>query len=168
MNGPLLRDIHLPPASWWPPAPGWWCVAGIVVLGCLVLVLSIAWRRRRSPLRAALHQIDMLEAAHAEDNDDARLADAASRLMRRIARRIEPVAATRSGAAWRAFVHRHAREAATREALDGLIDVRYRVHPSLDAPALLAALRAWCRQALGKPVARDAGAPVSGTTVTSA
>src|SRR5579875_60598 len=116
MNGPLLRDIHLPPASWWPPAPGWWCVAGIVVLGCLILVLSIGWRRRRSPLRAALREIDMLEADHAEDNDDARLAEAASR-----------------------------------EALDGLIDVRYRVHPSLDAPMLLAALRAWCRCALARP-----------------
>ena len=31
-QGPVLRDIHLPPdPSWWPPAPGWWMLAALVV-----------------------------------------------------------------------------------------------------------------------------------------
>ena len=48
----LLRDIHEPLApSWWPPAPGWWLVA-------LVLLAAVAWggwrrwRRRRRHLAA--------------------------------------------------------------------------------------------------------------------
>ena len=39
-QGPVLRDIHLPPdPSWWPPAPGWWMLAGLLLL----LALLAAW-----------------------------------------------------------------------------------------------------------------------------
>jgi hypothetical protein len=148
MNGPALRDIHVPPAQWWPPAPGWWMLAGLLLL----IACGIAWwlrhSTRRSPLRAALREIDALEAEYARDGDDTRLADAASRLMRRIARRIAPGVAGQTGASWRAFVMRYARDASTLEALDALADVRFRARPALDAPALLTALRCWCADAL--------------------
>lgn len=159
MNGPSLRDIHLPPASWWPPAQGWWWIAGFIVLGCAALTIWIARRHRRGPLRAALRELDTLAAAHAEDGDDALLADAASRLMRRVARRVDPAAATRSGTAWREFVQRYARDAGTRAALDRLLDERYRTRPALDPSALFAALRAWCRNALGTSVSRTRPVP---------
>jgi len=43
-----LRDIRgLDPASWWPPAPGWW----LVLVGLLVLagLAAILWRWLRRP-----------------------------------------------------------------------------------------------------------------------
>lgn len=92
MNAPLgtelqqLRDVHPPPAaSLWPPAPGWW------LLWALGLAL-IAWasarayaRRQRSlPWRAALHELDRIEASTARA--DERL-QAIALLLRRLALR---------------------------------------------------------------------------------
>jgi hypothetical protein len=53
-----------------------------------------------------------------------------------------------SGEAWRTFLHRYAREPVTQAALDRLLVARYLARPALDGPALVTALRAWCRQAL--------------------
>ncbi|TAN06442.1 MAG: DUF4381 domain-containing protein [Rhodanobacteraceae bacterium] len=148
MNGPALRDIHIPAAAWWPLAPGWWLLLGVLALACAGVVLWRAGRAQRGPLRAALREIDALEARHARDGDDACVVDGASRLMRRVARRIEPVAASRSGDAWRAFVHRYARDEGARGALDRLAEIRFHAQPSVDAEVLITALRAWCSDAL--------------------
>lgn len=154
-SGPVLRDIHLPPAAWWPLAPGWWLLA----LGLIFVLAGFAlwwwvWQRGHL-LHSVMREIDAIEAAHAANGDAARLADHASRLLRRVARRVDPAAAAQGGEAWRAFLHHHAHDPATRKALDDLADARFRAHPVLDAPALMAALRAWCRNALrGRSVPR--------------
>lgn len=153
MNGPVLRDIHVPPAPWWPLAPGWWLLLGVAVLACASIV---AWRvlhHRRGPLREALREINLLEAAYAGNHDATQLVEGASRLMRRVARRVEPGMASRPGNAWHAFVHRYARDAEVRGVLDRLSDVRFRWHPAVDAAPSIAALRAWCRDALCARVA---------------
>lgn len=159
-SGPVLRDIHLPPAGWWPPAPGWW----LLLLAVIAFAVGVAWwwrrRARRRPLQSILREIDAIEAAHADRHDDACAAEDASRLLRRMARRIDPAAATQDGAAWRAFVHRYARDAATRQALDALMDVRFRALPVLDVPAVAAALRVWCRTAWRAPRGRRFQEPV--------
>lgn len=161
-NGPVLRDIHLPPAAWWPLAPGWWMLLALVVLSAVFGAWWCMRRARRRPRVAALREVDALAAAFARDGDAGRLADGASRLLRRVARSIDPAAAARDGEAWRAFLHAHARGAAEREALDGLVDARFRAQPRLDAPALLATLRAWCRSALADGGARKVSRKATG------
>ncbi|MGH8182257.1 MAG: DUF4381 domain-containing protein [Rhodanobacteraceae bacterium] len=162
MNGPALRDIHVPAAGWWPLAPGWWLLLGVAALVCAGFV---AWRvllGRQSPLRAALREIGSLEAAYARDHDAAQLVEGVSRLMRRVALRIEPGIASQSGDAWRAFVNRHAHDAGARGVLDRLDEARFRARPSVDATTLAAALRVWCRDALRWP--RRNGAKWRGET----
>ncbi|MGH8215707.1 MAG: DUF4381 domain-containing protein [Rhodanobacteraceae bacterium] len=168
-SGPVLRDIHLPSAAWWPPAPGWWIVAALVLL-MIGFGAWLLWRRGRQRMRrAALREIDGLATAYENDRDDTQLADGASRLLRRAARAVDAGAASLSGDAWRAFLHQYARDATTRKTLDHLVEARYLAHPAMDAAALLAALRAWCGNALrsGPQHARDHSRTRLGIVATS-
>jgi hypothetical protein len=55
-----LRDIHLPAdISWWPLAPGWWVLAGAVVVAALAVV-AINYVRRRTVRYRALHELNDL------------------------------------------------------------------------------------------------------------
>ena len=54
-----LRDIHLPgPVGWWPPAPGWW-----ILVGLLFVAGIFAWLRYRSHFRerAALRSLRAIQ-----------------------------------------------------------------------------------------------------------
>jgi len=88
-----LHDIVLPPAvSWWPPAPGWYVVGGILVI--LILVLAHrAWKHWHANAyrRAALRELDSV-------NDPARIAEVLRRTALAAAPR--PVIAGKTGAAW--------------------------------------------------------------------
>jgi hypothetical protein len=151
--GPLLRDIHVAPAPWWPPAPRWWLLAMLLVVVAALVVIAMRRRARQRPLQIALGELDALARAYARDGDAARVLDRASRLVRRVARRTEPAIASQTGAPWRAFLHRHARDACTAAALEVLLDARFRPASDVDVGALLAALRKWCRAALRHPAA---------------
>lgn len=156
-NRPALRDIHLPPVSWWPPAPGWWVLTALIVL---LIAASIWWVLRRHkhamPRRAAQRELDALAARHARDHDDAALLARVSRLLRRIALLLEPAVAARDGAAWRAFLQTRGQDAFDHTQLDALVDAPYRARIAIDAQQLLAAARRWCECALKRRGARDA------------
>jgi hypothetical protein len=102
-----LRDIHLPGAApFWPPAPGWWVVAALVVL-LVGWVSVVAWRRRdrERARRRLLDALAALQADFARERSSEHLARVA-RLMRRIAlsRFSRERVAALSGAAWLRFL----------------------------------------------------------------
>jgi hypothetical protein len=52
-----LRDIHLPgPVAWWPPAPGWWALAALVLAGLVLFGLYYYRGRHARAARKALRQ----------------------------------------------------------------------------------------------------------------
>jgi MYXO-CTERM domain-containing protein len=78
-----LRDIHLPdPVGWWPPAPGWWIIAALVLAG-LAYAAVLRYRRRRH--RAALQAVARIAAALAAGEEPVHCVQQLSTVLRRFA-----------------------------------------------------------------------------------
>lgn len=99
-----LRDIHLPaPIGWWPPAPGWWIFAALIILSAIALSLWLARRARmRRYRRSALQQLQTLYQRWQRQRDDIAFAQAANRLLKQTALAAFPASdvAALSGADW--------------------------------------------------------------------
>lgn len=95
----VLRDVHVPAApSLWPPAPGWWLVAA-VVLACIAIVWLLRWRHAR---KVTARQ-RLFDDACRDLPASAQVA-AMSELLRRAARRIDKHADKLQGDAWLRFL----------------------------------------------------------------
>ncbi|OOG62086.1 hypothetical protein B0E46_13930 [Rhodanobacter sp. B04] len=148
--GPSLRDIHLPPEpSLWPPAPGWWMLAG---LSLLALLLGMwLWRRHRHVVRQhnqVLLELEHLAQQHLQDGSPAMLASGLHQLLRRVARRHDAAAAQQRGEAWRQTLARVPVDAVTLDRLLTLEQAIYRPSSSFDHAATVAAVRQWLQLAL--------------------
>jgi len=101
-----LRDIHLPPpVPFWPLAPGWWMLAGLVVLVlCVALLLEL--RRRRTLAYRAARELDRIAGDTVSHPDSLAVAAAAALLMRRIVltRTGDTAAVARTGEDWQRFL----------------------------------------------------------------
>lgn len=99
-----LRDIHLPgPVAWWPPAYGWWILAGLIAVAGLALWLRY---RRRYRERAALRGLKAVAAALAGGSAPVVCIQRISMILRRFAMSIggkAPVAGL-TGEAWLRFL----------------------------------------------------------------
>jgi hypothetical protein len=150
-EGPQLRDIHLPlPPSWWPPAPGWWGLAALVVL--VLLLAAWRWRqgvRRRRSHRHILAQIDAIAACEA--GNTAAFAAGMHRLLRQVVRLYDADAVHARDAAWRAALGQVKVDDATLDRLMSLDAAMYRPRATLDEVAVTAAMHRWLARALRKP-----------------
>ena len=82
-----LADVATPDAvAWFPPAPGWWIVAGLILLGLYFVVRFFARRRQRARYRKeARVLLEAIDQQWARDHDDHAYAIAAHQLVRRVA-----------------------------------------------------------------------------------
>ncbi len=135
-----LKDVHPGIApDWWPPAPGWWLLLGIVLL--LALWLGRWWLCRLRRRRELARYFD--EALAQAASPTAQIA-AMSELLRRAARRIDPDADRLQGEAWLAFLDAGLKPPAFLHGPGALLaDGAFR--PAAD-PAAVEALRAVARR----------------------
>ncbi|MEO6799673.1 MAG: DUF4381 domain-containing protein [Rhodanobacter sp.] len=158
--GPSLRDIHLPAEpSWWPPAPGWWLLA-VLVLVAIVLVVS-KWRRDRrvrGRQRQILDELDQLLRQHRDDGGAQGLMRDLHQLLRRVARQHDPQATRQRGEAWQQTLARVPVDATTLDRLCALDALIYQPPATRDDTATVAAVRTWLRLAV-KPSNWRAGDP---------
>jgi hypothetical protein len=132
-----LRDIHLPEAPGvWPPAPGWWLLA-LLLLGALVwlTVRLVTAERKRRPIHRARHLYDELYRRHLSGEVSARdyLHQSNELIKRLLIHGLGDDSARRAhGPEWLALLDRHADEPAfTSGAGSALGDARFR--PDVDA-----------------------------------
>ena len=99
-----LRDIHMPAAiAWWPPAPGWWILLGLVLLALGFLALRY---RRRFRERAALRGLKSVARAIATGAEPLACIQRLSVILRRFAMSLDTTApvAGLTGESWLRFL----------------------------------------------------------------
>ena len=136
-----LRDIHLPdPVGWWPPAPGWWMLLGLLVV--LGLCGNYLWRRhlrkRHSVRNIAQQELSRLRQEYRRYDDVAALARKLSVLLRRSCISLEPRhhSAGLTGEAWLAHLDKDLADARFSNGPGRLLlDAPYRHRPPIDTEA---------------------------------
>ena len=103
-----IRDLHLPEAiGWWPLAPGWWIVIGLLAIGALFLLRRALIAHRRSfARRYALIMLKQHCDAYARHGSAVELGAQLSELIRRTMLAYAPRAevAGLTGEAWLAWL----------------------------------------------------------------
>ncbi len=148
-----LRDIHEPTApGFWPPAPGWWLLAVLLLaLGAWLGLSAASRRRRRAPIRQAEAELSEWQRRAARTQDARAAADTLAELLKRAAlcRYPRTTVAGLSGDAWLRFLDRTGN---TTEFSNGagrvLGDERYARAPKLQPEPLAQIVRAWLQRHL--------------------
>lgn len=152
-----LRGYHWPePVSWWPPAPGWWLLAGVLI----ALTGLVSWkirqkRRRLEAADVALKELSALQAAYeAKPEDGAALARGVSQLLRRFALARFPArdVAGLTGPRWLAFLDAHGGESAFSKGPGRVLsEAPYRARATFSAQSLLSLAKRWIERNQVRP-----------------
>lgn len=145
-----LRDIHTADAvSWWPPAPGWWLLALLLlaILGWLGRLLLARFRNRQRR-KQMLAWVDHLNAHIDPQRDPQAYLSTLNRIFKLIALRAFPEqpCAALCGQDWADFLIEKMAKSPSADALNILATGPYDPAPGFD-PALLSDLtRYWIKQ----------------------
>ena len=152
-NSPLqeLRDVHLPdPIALWPPAPGWWVLSGLVVIGAIVFLWIRMYRRRTRARRLAITELGAIKQHYDTHRDDQWLVQRLSAIVRRYAIATFPrtEVAGLVGISWLQFLNRTGQ---TNQFTDGighlLSSGPYRPESAVSAAELVPLVDHWIRHA---------------------
>lgn len=149
-----LHPIVEPPAApWWPPAPGWYVLAGVIaVSGCVLAARAVRRRRDEAYRRAALTEFTTLATRAAAAEGDGEAMHALAVLLKRAALAAFPRerVARLSGPEWWEFLDATAGGSAFADGAGSLLarvayDSSERLDP-LERQALLDATETWLRR----------------------
>ena len=103
-----LKDIHLPPpVSFWPPAPGWWILAVLLIPSLFIGGVWLYRRHKKSnPKTEALRLLKDMQILHQNSQDEVASLRNLSKLLRRTALTFyeNDAVASLHGAAWLEFL----------------------------------------------------------------
>lgn len=145
-----LRDIHsAAPVPWWPPAPGWWVLA-------LLLLVLLTWLGRRVLARYRLHHrrkqmlawVDHLNANIDPARDPQAYLSTLNRIFKLVALRAFPdqQCAVLNGQEWADFLIEKMKNTPLAEALGVLASGPYDPAPRFDPVQMSELTRHWIKQ----------------------
>ena len=145
-----LRDSHAAaPVPWWPPAPGWW------VLALLVLAL-LGWLGRRLLARFRVHQrrkqmlgwVEHLNASIDPRRDPQAYLSTLNRIFKLVAMRAFPAqqCAALNGQDWVDFLIENMKKSPSAESLGVLAAGPYDPAPKFEPELISELTRYWIRQ----------------------
>lgn len=157
-----LADIHLPePVSFWPPAPGWWILAILLIVAG---ILTWRWYQRsfarREVCRQALLELDRCltdYAEHSDAGDEAKLryVNAVNSVLRRVALVHFPDSGVASlgGREWVDFIQENGDSSGLDDELAGALSFgRFQTRCNVDVDALDNLGRTWIKSLyIGNP-----------------
>lgn len=143
-----LHDVHSPPAiSIWPPAPGWWILATL-----LLIALSYAWWRCLPWLRSLAYRraaLKILQELCASTRDTSSLLSGINTILRRVARCAYPnshVASLTAGQ-WLRFLDRSARMRGFTHGAGKVLALEpYRPQPKVRTEELYRLVKQWVKR----------------------
>jgi hypothetical protein len=149
-----LADIHLPAqVSYWPPAPGWWVLAILLLIGLVYLAYKLRIQAQQAKIRQyALAELDgcMAEYATADSSEpDANLlryVNAVNSVLRRVALVHFPnnAVAGLDGQAWVDFIRQKGDSSLLNEQIAAALSRgRFQTRVEVDSKALYELGRAW-------------------------
>jgi len=148
-----LRAIHAPPVpEFWPPAPGWW-VAAAVVISVLVTVSFLLYRqyRIRKLRQQVLAALDRLASGY-QEADGPGFVSAVSTLLRQVALQCFPRTQVASllGAEWLRFLDETGGKGEFSQGAGQILATGpYEAHVEVDVESLIALARMWIRKNAG-------------------
>lgn len=137
-----------PPVDWWPPAPGWWLLLGLLLVAIGILVWFLRRRyRARAYRRQALAQLESLRSRYRENGDTRAYLAATNAVLKSAALIAYPrrAVAASSGPRWLDFLNRGVPPGD--QLPEALASGAYRKDDvAIDADALHRAATAWLRR----------------------
>jgi hypothetical protein len=145
-----LKDIHgAPPLPWWPPAPGWWILAAMLLL-VLIWVGSRALKRYRIHQRRKqmLAWIDHLNATIDPQKEPQSYLSTINRIFKVVALRAYPEeqVAVMAGSQWAEFLQQQMKKNQQSELLAVLSSGPYNPAPEFDPATISDLARLWIKQ----------------------
>ena len=145
-----LRDIHASqPVPWWPPAPGWWVLAGILLLVLVWLGRrGMARYRDRKRRRQMLAWVDHLNSAVDAEREPQVWLATLNRIFKLVALRAFPDrhCAVLAGQEWVDFLVSQIDKPEAAGPLAALASGPYDPAPHFDADQLSDLTRLWIRR----------------------
>lgn len=145
-----LRDVHLPdPLSIWPPAPGWFLLAALIIGGMLGIVYIIYrhWKKQ-TPKRQALKQLNELAFRYQQNKQAALIIPELSILLRRLALAYFPRIETAGlcGNEWLTFLNTTGNTSAFTDKISTILtDAPYQKEPSQELSETFIICRQWIK-----------------------